>query len=282
MKEKAEHILTAILILLILPLLLIVLLNGRMEKIYQTIRNETQYISVKTSSGIVEMDLEEYVIGVTAAQIPAAYDVEAIKAQMVLVRTNICRQIREKNEVRKEKFLTMKELEQTGEAEKFLRAGKSTKGQILTWRDRPVMASFHSVSAGYTRDASEVLGSADYPYLKSKACPADTGASDYKSVIQIDDGWSGMKITQRDGAGYVQQIELEGQRMSGEEFRNLLGLPSADFDVTVRRDGVFLTVYGVGHGLGMSQYTAQQLALSGKKYREILGYFFEGTNLSAY
>lgn len=282
MKEKAEHILTAILILLILPLIVIVLLNGRMEKIYQTIRNETQYISVKTSSGVVEMDLEEYVIGVTAAQIPAGYDVEAIKAQMVLVRTNICRQIREKNEVRKETFLTMKELEQTGEAEKFLRAEKSTKGQILTWRDRPIMASFHSVSAGYTRDSGEVFGSTDYPYLKSKACPADTGAPDYKSVIQIDDGWSGMKVTQRDSAGYVQRIELSGEQMSGEEFRNLLGLPSANFDVTARRDGVFLTVYGVGHGLGMSQYTAQQLALSGKKYREILGYFFEGTNLSAY
>lgn len=282
MKEKAEHILTAVLILLILPCLIIFLLNGKMNSIYQNIKNETEYISVKTGSGVVEMELEEYVIGVTAAQIPLGYDCEAVKAQMVLVRTNICRQIRDKGEVKREAFLTMEELERAGAAEKFLKAEKSTRGQILTWQDRPIMASFHCVSAGSTRDGNEVLDSSEYPYLKAKACPADTQAPDYKSVIQIDNSWSAMKITKRDSTGYVQQVQLEDEYMSGEEFRSLLGLPSADFEMEVRSDGVFLTVYGVGHGLGMSQYTAQQLALSGKKYREILNYFFPDANLSAY
>lgn len=282
MKKTAEHILTAVLILLLLPCVMIFLLNGRMEEIYRTIKNETEYISVKTNSGVLEMNLEEYVIGVTAAQIPLDYDIEAVKAQMVLVRTNICRQIRESREVKREVFLTMEELERAGAADKFLKAQNSTKGQILVWRDKPVMASFHCVSAGSTRDGNEVLDSGDYPYLRSKSCSADKEAADYKSVIQIDERWAKMKVTERDKAGYVQQIQMGDEYMSGEEFRKLLGLPSADFEMEVRTDGVFLTVYGVGHGLGMSQYTAQQMALSGKKYREILGYFFEGTNLSAY
>ncbi|MDO5541531.1 MAG: SpoIID/LytB domain-containing protein [Eubacteriales bacterium] len=282
MKETVEHILMAILVILILPCIIIFLLNGKMKGIYQAIKNDTQYISVKTGSGILEMELEEYVIGVTAAQIPLGYDVEAVKAQMVLARTNICRQILEKGEVKRETFLTMEELERAGAAEKFLRAESSTRGQILVWKDKPIMASFHSVSSGNTRDGNEVLDSTDYPYLKSKACPSDQNAPDYKSVIQIDGGWSDMEITKRDSAGYVQQIQLKDEYMSGEEFRNLLGLPSSDFDMEVRTDGVFLTIYGVGHGLGMSQYTAQQMALSGKKYREILGYFYTDVKLSAY
>ncbi len=282
MKKKTEYILSGILLVLVLPLCLTILLNGQMDGIYRTIKNEMEYISVKTGSGVVEMDTEEYVLKAAAAQIPLSFDPEAIKAQMVLVRTDLYRQIQETGQVVREAFLTMEELERAGAAEKFLRAQKATAGKILTWEDKPVLASYHAVSAGRTRDAQEVLATADYPYLVSKVCPSDETAPDAQCVVQIDDAWSGMEIVERDSAGYVQKLRLQEEDLSGEEFRNLLGLPSANFEVREGTDGIFLTVHGVGHGLGMSQYTAQQMALTGKDYTQILSYFFPGTKLTKY
>ncbi len=282
MKRRIEYILTGILVILVLPCAMMLLLDNRMSEIYRVIKNETDYITVKTNSGTIEMELEEYVIGVTAAQIPAGYDLEAVKAQMIAARTNLYRQIEAEERVENEAYLTMTELERMGAAEKFLRAQRETQGQVLTWEDKPILASFHACSAGNTRDAEEVFRSEEYPYLVSKVCPSDTDAAGAETTLQIDDSWAQMQVTARDGAGYVLQISLEGETMSGEEFRNLLGLPSANFEISTTEEGTYLTIHGVGHGLGMSQYTAQQMALSGKNYKEILGYFYPGTELVQY
>lgn len=267
-----------ILIILVLPCVMTLLLNGKMREIYRMIQDETAYISVQTNRGIQEMNLEEYVIGVTAAQIPLDYELEAVKAQMVITRTNLRRMMQEK-EVWDGDYLTLTELETAGVADKFLKAQRATRGKILTWKNQPIMASFHALSAGCTRDGNETFQSEDYGYLVSKTCPSDKKAGEYKTTVQIDDSWAGLQITKRDSAGYVQQLQVDDTVMSGEEFRNLLGLASANFEVKANEDGVFLTTYGIGHGLGMSQYTAQQMALSGKNYREILTYFFKDTEI---
>lgn len=280
MRKRAEYILSGILIMLVLPLAAAFLLDDRMRGIYRAIKNETEYISVKTNSGTLEMDLEEYVVKLTAARIPLGYDPEAVKAQMVLTRTDLYRQIGESGGVARENYLTMEELERAGAAEKFLKAQRATDGEILTWEDKPILASYHAVSGGSTRDGNEVFQSQDYPYLASKACPSDKNAPDGTHAVQIDDAWAKMEVVSRDSAGYVLQIRLEDEYMSGEEFRNLLGLPSASFEVESNGDGVFLKVHGAGHGLGMSQYTAQQMALAGKDYREILAYFFPETKIT--
>lgn len=277
MKKRAEYILTAVLVILALPLAFAFLLDGRMREIYRAIKNETEYISVKTNSGTLEMDLEEYVLKSAAAEIPLGYDLEAVKAQMILKRTDLYRQLEQNGNIRKDDYKTMEELERAGVAEKFLKAQRATDGKILTWEDKPILASYHAVSGGSTRDASEVLKSEEYPYLASKACPSDPDAPEGVRVVQIDGAWADMEVTERDSAGYALQIRLGEEAMSGEEFRNLLGLPSANFEVESNSGGVFLTIRGVGHGLGLSQYTAQQMALSGKNYKEILSYFFPQT-----
>ncbi len=279
MKEKIEHTLSIILVILVLPCAMTLLLNGKMQDIYRAIQDEAAYISVQTNQGIQEMNLEEYVIGVTATQIPLDYELEALKAQMIITRTNLYRMIKEK-EVWDGDYLTLAELETAGVADKFLKAQRETKGKILTWNGEPIMASFHALSAGYTRDGYETFQSGEYGYLVSKVCPSDKKAEAYESTIQIDSSWADMEIIKRDSSGYVRQLQVGESIMSGEEFRNLLGLPSANFEIEVRADGVFLTTYGVGHGLGMSQYTAQQMALSGKNYKEILTYFFKDVELA--
>lgn len=278
MRKKVENTLTITLIILILPCVLSFLLNDQMEKIYRSIQDEAAYISVKTNQGIQEMNMEEYIIGVTATQIPLTYELEAIKAQMVIARTNLFYEM-EQGQAWEGDYLTLAELESKGVANKFLQAQKETKGEYLTYQGKRMMASFHALSAGKTRDGKEAFMSDGYEYLQSRNCPADEKAPDYQSVVQIAENWRGLEIVQRDSAGYVQQLNFKETYFSGEEFRRLFGLPSSNFTIQENEEGIFLTVLGIGHGLGLSQYTAQQLALSGKGYREILQYFFEGVEI---
>lgn len=278
MKNKIEHILTAVLIVLTVPCALTFLLNDKMEEIYRNIQDEAAYIFVKTHQGIQEMNIEEYIIGVTAAQIPLDYELEAIKAQMVAARTNLLYEMQD-GKVWDGDYLTLAELEMAGVAEKFLKAQKETKGECLLYRDELIMASFHALSAGQTRDGTEAFMADGYEYLKSRTCPSDEKAENYEKQIQIASEWEGLEIIKRDQAGYVQQMMFDETCISGEEFRVLLGLPSANFEIEKNDEGIFVTTYGIGHGLGMSQYTAQQMALTGKSYKDILLYFYDGVEI---
>lgn len=278
MRKKVENTLLITMLMILLPCILSFLLNGKMEEIYRNIQDEAAYISVKTDQGIEEMNIEEYIIGVTAAQIPFSYEKEAIKAQMVIARTNLYYEM-QNGQTWDGEYYTLVELERAGVSDKFLEAQKETVGERLTYQGELIMASFHALSAGRTRDGKEAFMAEGYEYLQSKKCPADEKSEDYRCEVQIADSWKGLEVVLRDSAGYVQQLAFEDTCFSGEEFRRLLGLPSSNFMIEEREDGIFLTVFGIGHGLGLSQYTAQQLALAGKGYQEILLYFFDGVEI---
>ena len=280
LKFYTEQVLTVLLVVILLPCAITLLLNSRMSRIYQAIQDETKYISIESGDKTEEISLEEYVLEVTASELPADAQLEAIKAQMVLVRTNAYRQL-QNGGVRPKERMSLAEIELMRNGDEFRKAQKETKGEILTWQGKPILASCHPVSAGQTREAREVFRSEDYPYLTGKACPGDKDAPQYRQSIQIDESWRNMEIEEKDSAGYVLRLKLNDTEMSGEEFRIKLGLPSSNFRVEKNGDGVFVITRGIGHGLGLSQYTAQQLAKNGTGYREILAYFFDQTKLES-
>ena len=280
LKFYTEQVLTVLLVVILLPCAITLLLNSRMSRIYQAIQDETKYISIESGDKTEEISLEEYVLEVTASELPADAQLEAIKAQMVLVRTNAYRQL-QNGGVRPKERMSLAEIELMRNVDAFRKAQKETKGEILTWQGKPILASCHPVSAGQTREAREVFRSEDYPYLTGKACPGDKDAPQYRQSIQIDESWRNMEIEEKDSAGYVLRLKLNDTEMSGEEFRIKLGLPSSNFRVEKNGDGVFVITRGIGHGLGLSQYTAQQLAKNGTGYREILAYFFDQTKLES-
>ena len=280
LKFYTEQVLTVLLVVILLPCAITLLLNSRMSRIYQAIQDETKYISIESGDKTEEISLEEYVLEVTASELPADAQLEAIKAQMVLVRTNAYRQL-QNGGVRPKERMSLSEIELMRNGDAFRKAQKETKGEILTWQGKPILASCHPVSAGQTREAREVFRSEDYPYLTGKACPGDKDAPQYRQSIQIDESWRNMEIEEKDSAGYVLRLKLNDTEMSGEEFRIKLGLPSSNFRVEKNGDGVFVITRGIGHGLGLSQYTAQQLAKNGTGYREILAYFFDQTKLES-
>ena len=278
LKKRTQNVLTAILMMMVVPIGLTLLLNGKMNEIYQNIKNDITYITIRHGAEVKDIDLEEYVMGITAVQIPLEYDLEAIKAQMVIARTNAYREMQD-GKIEGE-GMSLVELELRGAGDKFRKAQKATRGLILTQEGEPILASFHAVSSGKTRDGQETFQSEKYAYLKSRNCPADKNAPDYKMTVQIDDSWKDLTILERDSAGYVRRVQKDNETMSGEEFRLTLGLMSSNFRMETNGSGTFVTTYGVGHGLGMSQYTAQQMASSGKNYKEILAYFYEGVEVS--
>lgn len=280
LKFYTEQVLTVLLVVILLPCAITLLLNSRMSRIYQAIQDETKYISIESGDKTEEISLEEYVLEVTASELPADTQLEAIKAQMVLVRTNAYRQL-QNDGIRPKERMSLAEIELMRNGDAFRKAQKETKGEILTWQGKTILASYHPVSAGQTREAREVFRSEDYPYLTGKACPGDKDAPQYRQSIQIDESWRNMEIEEKDSAGYVLRLKLNDTEMSGEEFRIKLGLPSSNFRVEKNGDGVFVITRGIGHGLGMSQYTAQQLAKNGTGYREILAYFFDQTKLES-
>lgn len=143
---------------------------------------------------------------------------------------------------------------------------------------------------------TELYADAKMPYLTVQACNADVTAEEYLSVFyeeQADflqkcgesfpenppQNISDIVVNSRDEAGYVREVSVAGTVYTGEEFRSRLGLNSACFTVTELDGKVRIVTKGLGHGVGLSQYTAESMALEGKSYEEILAYFYPGTEL---
>ena len=163
---------------------------------------------------------------------------------------------------------------------------------------------FHQSSNGMTRSAAEVLGSNDYPYIAVRECPLDKEADDeiqtftfpYTEIQSLcrdflvaeedeDKAAQGytyddFEVRSCDSAGYVSELRMGNTICTGDQFRDALSLPSSAFSFSEEDDdNIKITTTGKGHGLGMSIWTADQMAKEGKTFEEILAFFFEGTEL---
>ena len=265
---------------------------------------EGYYIRKEHGAASETLDLKSYTLGAAAAVLWADCEEEMMKAQMVLVRTNLLRKIQEAgedhtiseaqlSEVYMEPELQRRKFGSAFEAfwERLTKAGEDTDGWILTFEGEPVEAAYHLVSSGRTRMGSEVLDG-EYPYLQPVECAEDRYAKDYLMRKEISgEEWrttleaagydpdAELQIAVRDASGYVCRIKLGEQVLGGEEFRRLFDLNSADFFIEEGGLGKIITTKGVGHGLGMSQYGANVYAENGADFREILARFFPGTEL---
>ncbi len=273
-----------IIIILLLPYVVTVFLNG--PSIATSSRVDDTYVKVKNGEKEVDMSIEEYCIGKMAKEIPADYETEALKAQAILVRTAVYKKIKEtgSNTVLEDEFWTTKEMEKewgagkySGNYDKLKSAWKATEGKVLMYGDNLANTPFCRLTNGSTRDGKEVLGSEDYPYLKIKECPLDIEAKEQIQTTTMED--MDAEVTTLDTAGYVTGVRVGQENVSGEEFRTTYGLASSCFTLQKYEGKLRVTTRGVGHGLGLSQYTANQMAKKNKTCEEILQFFFEGTDM---
>ena len=284
MKRKIKKICAVFVIIVLLPYIVTIFMNGKSMETNQNAKNG--YIKVETEAGTKEILLEEYCIGTLAKEIPVDFDSEALKAQAVVVRTTIYKKIEEEGEkaVMKERFFTKSDMKnQWGKSafqknyKKMKQAWEETDGQVVMYNGQLAMVPFHQLSNGKTRVGKEVLGSDAYPYLQMKECPKDVEADGQMEsrLIKV----SGATIASQDSAGYVTGVKVGEETVNGETFRDTYGLLSSCFELQDFEGKTRVTTKGVGHGLGMSQNTANEMAKEGKKYNEILQYFYEGTEL---
>lgn len=272
-----------LIIILLLPYVVTVFLNGPSITSYSHVDKTS--VQVKAGETVSQMPIEEYCIGVLAEEMPASYSKEALKAQAVLVRTEVYRKIKEtgKDTVLEGEFRTQKQMEDAWGAKyskyynKLTDVWNDTEGQVLCYGEELAMTPFFRLSNGCTRDGAEVLGSGDYPYLKIVECPWDIEDKKQIQTVMTED--MDAEITQADTAGYVLSVRVGQENLSGEEFRSTYGLASGCFTLQRYNGKIRITTRGEGHGLGMSQYSANQMAKEGQTYDEILQYFYEGTEI---
>jgi len=249
-----------------------------------------------------ELPLEEYVKGVVSGEVGRAWDIEALKAQAVVSRTYVLMQKAYAVSAPVPYDVTSSVLHQVFKGgdvpEPIARAVEDTRGEILTFDGGPIVAYFHSTSGGITEDAAEVFGKS-YPYLK----PVETNSelSPYflwQKKIALKDmekasGVKGLKdigIDSHTESGRVRTFSFVNgsgsTKIAAKTLRQNLGwdkLPSTFVTSIMRDNGAFIIEgRGYGHGVGMCQWSALQMARDGKTYRDILSYFYQGTVLQQY
>lgn len=268
-------------------------------------KKEVEYlVETAVEWGIWELPLEEYLAYRLCLVMPGDCGIEARKAQAVLLRTEMAALYEEQGENRVAvdgdglaKFYKNAAVPTELLKESRLAVGE-TAGEILTYREEPIRASYFRVSNGSTRDA----GDEDCPYLSAVSCEHDLEAPDCRSVVKVErkqyleklrtvleSGFEDDALWEEgefsfDGSGYmtsVSYIDINGEKekIDGETFRHLFGLASASFEMDRGEQAVF-HVTGVGHGYGMSQYAAACMAEKGESYQEILAAFFFRTELA--
>lgn len=284
MLQKMKRFGCYLVIIMLLPYIITIFINGPAVTTSGTI--DESFIMVENDEKETEMSIEEYCIGRLAKEIPASYEAEALKAQAVLVRTTVYGQILESGSstVLPDEFWTTDEMrDQWGSGEykknygRLEAAWRETEGQVLMYGEKPANVPYCRLTNGNTRDGKEVLGSEDYPYLKIRECPLDVESKEQIQTVVLEE--MDVEITGTDTAGYVLNVRVGEETVSGEEFRKTYGLASSSFTVQNYDGKLRITTRGVGHGLGLSQYTADRMAEDGDDYEEILAYFFEGTEL---
>lgn len=304
MKEKIKTFFSVCVLVLAIPYIVTLVFQGGETS---SVEKSAEKIKIENSTEQAEkdkIDVETYVKGVVAKQISLEDEPEAIKAQTVIARTMIQKALAEGKEL-PESMETSEMLQlwgQKGFEDKYSmleKAAESTKGEVLEYQGQLAEAAYHAVSAGMTRNGKNALGREDVPYLEAVESTVDISAPNYLKVIFMEKKEMGEKlnkankklkvkeneipeqiqITGRDDSGYVTEVKIGEITVSGEEFRQYLELNSSCFYIKEVEGSVRILTKGTGHGLGLSQYGANEMAKKGKDYKEILDYYYQGLEI---
>ncbi|MEG0108143.1 MAG: SpoIID/LytB domain-containing protein [Lachnospiraceae bacterium] len=307
MENRYKDIVSIAIILILLPYVITLFMNGRSMGVKQPTSGHSVKVCIldKENPKVIEVDWEDYLMGILAKETPIDFEKEALKSQIILIRTRLYHEVNTyinnggdpKAYKFQEAFWNMEKMEkqwknqnQNGNInayiEKLEQAVEQTEHLILTYEGTAIHAPFHQCNNGSTRNGNEVFENTEYPYLIAKECLADKKAKKQKNTITFPYGEVGagvgfadIKIEAKDTAGYAIAIQVGDHTYTGEEFRKDFHLSSSCIAFQDYYGKLRITTQGTGHGLGMSQNTANTMAKEKQTYEEILGYFFEGTQI---
>ena len=319
MRRAAAMALVMVVLSFLLPILLVggpeqgePAVDLRPPEQTQTTGDAGAWVRVLMADGTAqEMSRADYLWGVTAAEMPASFHPEALKAQSVAARTYLAGAGGDKHPEADicadphccQAWVSREEAESGwGEraeefSEKVARAVAETDGLVLLYEGEPIQALYFSSAPGSTVDARAVWGT-HVPYLVSVSSPEGEQVPNYHSRLTLTgeqlralvleqypqaelsgpcEGW--LTEVEREPSGTVSRLKLGGISMTGGQLRKLLGLRSACFTTSVKGEEITFHVTGYGHGVGMSQYGANELAGQGKDFRAILQWYYTGVEL---
>lgn len=273
----------------------------------------------KKDKKIEEIPLDEYLLGVVSAEMPANFEQEALNAQALVARTYTIYSIkRNKNKhegadicdsstccqawISKEDRLARWNEDVREEYwNKIVKAVNTTKGKVITYNGDVIDAFFHSNSGGITEIPVNVWGGTNFPYLQSVQTSGEEGYSQYSSEVTLTQEelinkirakhsdfnidisqQDSVKILEYTEAGRVKNIQIGNLKLSGVEVRSLLGLKSTNFKIEINNGKVTFIVTGYGHGVGMSQTGADSMAKQGSNYEEIIKHFYTGVEITEF
>ncbi|WLR50695.1 stage II sporulation protein D [Bacillus tianshenii] len=260
---------------------------------------------------IENVPLEEYVAGVVASEMPAEFELEALKAQALTARTYIVKQMMNDEKiglpegalvtdtVMHQVYKSPAELKKIWGAdyewkmERIHEAIEATKGKVITYKGQPITASFFSTSNGYTEN-SEDYWQNPFPYLRSVESPWDKTSPKFTATkvfpvkefekklgVQLGSNQAVGNVIERTEGKRIAKVSINGEVFSGRDVRTKLDLNSSDFSLSRSGDRIVVTTRGWGHGVGMSQYGANGMASEGKEVQEIIAHYYQGTNISS-
>lgn len=269
---------------------------------YQEV-DDNIYITLNKKDGsVAKIELEEYLVGVVGAEMPALFNIEALKAQAVIARTYALKAQAKGNSLRdnevNQSYKTEDELRSYWGSNfndyynKVRKAVNDTKGEYLTYNGNYIEAVYHSTSNGVTESSSNVWGNY-YPYLVSVDSEYDNLNPSYEMNKDLSydelskifgftvDKETTLEVLNTTSGNRVERIRIGDREYQGTVFRNMLGLRSADFDIDKHGEGIIFTTRGYGHGVGMSQYGANGMAKNGYSYKDILLHYYPGVSINS-
>ena len=273
----------------------------------------------EAAGGPVTLDMRQYLISALLCEMPLTFHDEALKAQVVATHSyalycTALRRAQPMDELQGAAFAVNSAAceglmsEQQAKArfgsgyylsvEKAAAIVDSVLPLLLTYAGEPIAAAYHAISAGYTEQSGNVWSSA-LPYLVSVESAADRQAEGYESSVSVTltefcaalhglntafspqgDVSQWVQNLQRSEAGYVLQLSVCGVPFTGAQLRQAFSLRSSCFTLQLTEDEAVFTVYGYGHGVGMSQTGADAMARAGSSFAEILAHYYPGAQLT--
>lgn len=287
--------------------------NLKTELIQEELKNQLEegrfFVVNRTKVGEEKIPLEYYVADMLGRVMDESYEEEALKAQAVLIRSNLLKSGKTEILMEDTRYGTK------AISQKHLLAVAQTKGMYLEKDGEIVYGAYHRVSNGFTRSGNDFLGKNDTGELNSVSCEKDFLSEEFTDTVEVEFAvfekeWEELPSVKalevpsekdavtrqmaeeillygnhtmqfvRDSAGYVMSVCYLDKWVLGEDIRYAFGLSSSDFRLEQKENKICFITKGKGHGFGMSQFGANEMAKEGSSFLDILSYFFENTKVT--
>jgi len=255
------------------------------------------YVDINYNDKHLKVNIDDYIIGVVAAEMPASFEEEALKAQSVASRTYLVNTLSTNNLVdtttNNQVYIdktAMKDkwgIDYIKYYNKISNCVKETKDKIITYQNKPIKAFYYSMSNGYTESSLNVFNEQlDYLNIIESKWDKDNqeiitiSKNDFCTKLNIDCSNIIISNIKKDKSNRIETITINNKMYTGIKIRKLLNLRSTDFEIDITDSLISVTTKGYGHGVGMSQYGANNMAKEGYTYEEILKYYYQNIEIS--